>query len=79
MSRSREHSINDDDDDQNPKTDANAWKPAKFVSYETMGLCSTKENPTVRPCGFRTDGKPRKVKDTCMISRTRNLCLLKNC
>ena len=28
------------------------WKPAKFQSYETMGLTKTKLNPTVRPCGF---------------------------
>jgi hypothetical protein len=40
------------------------WKPAKYVSFETMGLTSTALNPTVRPCGFKTDGKNRMIKNT---------------
>jgi chitin synthase len=69
-------SINENDEDLRP--DKNEWKPAKFASYEVMGLASTKDNPIVRPCGFRKDGKFRKVKDTCMISRMRNLNILKD-
>lgn len=34
----------------------NTWKPAKFKSYETLGLTTTPLNPVVRPCGFRPDG-----------------------
>lgn len=30
----------------------------------------------MRPCGFRKDGQFRKVKDTCLVSRLRNLCIL---
>ena len=33
-----------------------AWKPAKHISYETMGLTQTEKNDLVRPCGFRLDG-----------------------
>ena len=53
------------------------WKPAKFQSYETMGLTKTAQNETIRPCGFRKDGKLRKIKDTCLIARMKNLCVLK--
>jgi len=48
----------------------------KFVSYETMGLASTVHNPTMRPCGFMTNGKFRKIKDNCLIARMRNLNIL---
>lgn len=54
------------------------WKPAKFVSYETMGLTSTKLNPTVRPCGFMFNGKNRQIKNTCLLGRMKKLNLLKN-
>ena len=53
------------------------WKPAKFISYETMGLTSTESNPTVRPCGIRLDGKPRVIKSTCLLARMKRLNLLK--
>ena len=42
------------DRERNKKT--KDWKPAKLRSYETMGLTTTEDNETVRPCGFRTDG-----------------------
>jgi len=42
-----------------------------------MGLTSTKKNPIIRPCGFRTDGSVRKIKDTCLISRMRTLGMKK--
>jgi len=43
-------------EDATYKTEHSEWKPAKYVSYETMSLTTTKLNPTVRPCGFRTNG-----------------------
>ena len=45
-----------DADEDFTKPPAPEWKPAKFVSYETMGLCKTADNPVMRPCGFRKDG-----------------------
>ena len=53
-----------------------AWKPPIHGSFETMGLCSTVDNPTMRPCGFRSNGEIRKMKDTCMMSRIRKLAML---
>jgi hypothetical protein len=52
------------------------WKPAKFQSYEAMGLTSTKLNPSVRPCGFLSNGKNRMIKKTCLLSRMKTLCLV---
>jgi hypothetical protein len=46
-------------------------------SFETMRLCSTNKNPTIRPCGFSDDGVLRQVKDTCLLSRMRQLGILK--
>jgi len=54
------------------------WKPAKFVSYETMNLTSTKLNPSIRPCGFMANGKSRQIKNTCLLGRMKKLNLLKN-
>ena len=50
-----------DEEDSLEESDMNRnklknWKPAKFQSYETMGLTKTKLNPTVRPCGFLKNG-----------------------
>jgi len=67
----------EEDEDYTYKTDKRDWKPAKYISYETMALCSTKLNPTIRPCGFRTDGKSRTIKSTCMIARTKRLTMLR--
>ena len=57
--------------------DTPEWKPAKFQSYEVMGLTSTKLNPSVRPCGFLKNGKNRMIKKTCLLSRMKKLCLIK--
>ena len=54
------------------------WKPPKNMSFETIGLIATSKNPTMRPCGFKTDGTARKVKDSCLMSRMRNLAILKD-
>jgi hypothetical protein len=42
-----------------------------------MGLTSTKKNPIIRPCGFRKDGTVRKMKDSCLMSRMRQLGMKK--
>jgi len=42
-----------------------------------MGLTSTKKNPTIRPCGFRRDGRVQKIKDACLMSRIRQLGIKK--
>ena len=65
-------------DEDFTKAPAAEWKPAKFVSYETMGLCKTADNPIMRPCGFRKDGQLRKIKDTCLIARMKHICVLKD-
>ena len=52
------------------------WKPPIHGSFETMGLCSTPENPIMRPCGFRSNGEIRKIKETCLLSRIRKLAIL---
>lgn len=43
-----------------------------------MGLTTTDDNDVVRPCGFRTDGQPRVIKETSLIARMKNLCIMKN-
>ena len=53
------------------------WKPARFQSFETIRLINTKQNPVMRPCGFKANGRPRVIKETCLISRMRKICLLK--
>jgi hypothetical protein len=67
-----------EDDEDFTKPQGPEWKPAKFVSYETMGLCKTADNPIMRPCGFRKDGQLRKIKDTCLIARMKHICVLKD-
>ena len=53
------------------------WKPAKFISFETIGLTSTKLNPSVRPCGFKENGRSRVIKSTCLLARMKKLNMLK--
>jgi hypothetical protein len=43
-----------------------------------MGLSSTKLNPSVRPHGFKSNGKLRMIKTTCLLARMKKLCLLNN-
>ena len=43
-----------------------------------MGLTKTEKNTVMRPCGFQRNGQPRKVKDTCLISRMRQLAIKKD-
>ena len=53
------------------------WKPARFQSYETMALTTTKLNNRVRPCGFKYDGKQRIIKSTCLLSRMKKLNIIR--
>ena len=43
-----------------------------------MGLVENGEENILVPCGFRKDGKPRKIKNSCLISRIKHLCHLKD-
>jgi hypothetical protein len=74
MDDSDKYEDTDEDYRESNKCD---WKPAKFVSFETMGLTSTKLNPTVRPCGFRTNGRDRMIKSTCLLARIKKVNMLK--
>ena len=59
------------------KDNAN-WKPAKYVSFETLSLTTTKLNESVRPCGFRSNGRSRMIKSTCLLARIKKLNMLRN-
>ena len=61
---------------KNPAKDGK-WKPPKHCSFETIGLTNSPENPVFRPHGFRKDGTIRKIKETCLMSRMRNLAIIK--
>lgn len=43
-----------------------------------MGLVENGKEDIVVPCGFSKDGKARKIKNACLISRIKYLCHLKN-
>ena len=43
-----------------------------------MALTSTKLNTKVRPCGFKTNGKNRMIKSTCLLARIKKLNMLRN-
>ena len=70
--------LTDHDEDFRSSSRLPKWKPPKYISYEAMGLTSTKLNPSVRPCGFRTNGTNRMIKSTCLLARMKKLCMLKN-
>ena len=53
------------------------WKPPKNVSYETLCLTNTELNSKVRPAGFRSNGRHRKVKNTSLISKIRTRCRIR--
>jgi hypothetical protein len=42
-----------------------------------LALTQTAQNDTIRPCAFRKDGIPRKIKDATLLSRIKKLCFLK--
>ena len=53
------------------------WKPARLHSYETMALADSQLNCKIRPCGFRSSGKMRKIKNTCLLSKIKTKCRLR--
>lgn len=69
--------LDDEEDFGGSSSKLPSWKPPKFISYEAMALTSTKLNPSVRPCGFRTNGVNRMIKSTCLLARMKKLCMLK--
>ena len=42
-----------------------------------MGLADSQLNCKIRPCGFRVNGKMRKIKNTCLISKIKTKCRLR--
>ena len=42
-----------------------------------MSLVEQDQDNIFVPCGFRKDGRPRKIKNQCLISRLKNLCIVK--
>ena len=53
------------------------WKPPINVSYETVVITNTANNEKVRPAGFRSDGKFRQIKSTCMMAKVRARCMVR--
>ena len=53
------------------------WKPAINISYETLVLTNSPDNPKLRPAGFRPNARHRQVKNTCMISKIRTRCRIR--
>lgn len=46
-------------------------------SYEVMGLADSQLNCKIRPCGFRKNGKMRKIKKSCLIAKMKTACRLR--
>ena len=42
-----------------------------------MALADSQLNCKIRPCGFRSNSKMRKIKNTCLISRIKTKCRLR--
>jgi hypothetical protein len=42
-----------------------------------MALADSKLNVKIRPCGFRSSGKMRKIKNTCLISKVKTRCRIR--
>lgn len=42
-----------------------------------MALADSKLNYKIRPCGFKANGKMRKIKKTCLISQIKTKCRLR--
>lgn len=51
-----------------------AWKRATRTSYETMVLTKSEFNSKVRGAGFRSNGKARHIKKTCLLSKIYQRC-----
>ena len=57
---------------------AKQWKPALYHSYETMALADSQMNSKIRPCGFRSSGKMRKIKNTCLMAKLKTKNRIRN-
>lgn len=42
-----------------------------------MALTKTKLNTKIRPCGFKSNGKNRMIKSTCLLSRIKKINMIK--
>ena len=60
-----------------PLIEMEEWKPPKNISYETMVLTNTALNKKIRPAGYRSDGKFRQIKGTCLLSKIRTRCRIR--
>lgn len=54
-----------------------AWKKAQNISYETLCLTTSQLNCKVRATGFRTNGKMRMIKNTCLLSKIKTHCRIR--
>ena len=53
------------------------WKPKSATTYETLMLTRSEFNSKVQGAGFRTNGKPRHIKRTCLLSKIKTRCILR--
>ena len=54
-----------------------AWKPPQNMSYETLCLTNSELNSMIRAAGFRSNGKFRTIKNTCLLSKIKTRCRLR--
>lgn len=50
------------------------WKKPSKTSYETLVLTKSEFNSKVRGAGFRSNGKARHIKKTCLLSKIYQRC-----
>lgn len=55
------------------------WKPRTETTYETLVLTQKKSqfNCKVRGAGFRTNGKMRHIKKTCLLAKIKTRCRIR--
>ena len=55
------------------------WKPRTETTYETLVLTQAKSqfNCKVRGAGFRTNGKMRHIKKTCLLAKIKTRCRIR--
>ena len=56
---------------------AGEWKPRSETTYETLILTRSQFNSKVRGAGFKSDGGKRQIKKTCLLSKIRTRCLIR--
>ena len=50
------------------------WKKPTRTTYETLMLTKSEFNSKVRGAGFRSNGKARHIKKTCLLSKVYQRC-----